>query len=115
MGQRKTFQMFDYDEIKHKIKHIIPTYIGSFKSVQMTLMVPSPFSLIILSSLSTARNREFHLVGFGRSSWREQASSTISAARVDFPHLFQSALHLPNVEGTLSCTPHWMLLSWHQQ
>jgi len=64
----------------------------------MTLMVPSPFSLIILSSLSTARNREFHLVKFGRSSWREQAFSTVSAARVDFPHFFQSALHLPNVE-----------------
>ena len=89
--------MFNYDEI---IKHISSslTYIGTLRSVQMTLMAPSPLSLIILSSLSTARNKEFHLVAFGHSSWREQAYSTVSAASVDLPHLFQSALHLPNVE-----------------
>ena len=90
--------MFNYDEIKQNKTYIILTYIGTFKLVQMPLMAPSPFSFIILSSLSTARNKEFHLVAFGRSSWREQASSTVSAARVDLPHLFQSALHFPNVE-----------------
>lgn len=90
--------MLNYDEIKQNKTYIILTYIGTFKLVQMSLMAPSPFSFIILSSLSTARNKEFHLVAFGHSSWREQASSSVSAARVDLPHFFQRALHLPNAE-----------------
>lgn len=61
-------------------------------------MAPSPLSLMILSSLSTARKKEFHLVTFGLSSWREHTSETVSAACVDRPDLFQRALHLPNVE-----------------
>ena len=77
---------------------LIQTYTGTFRSVQTALMAASPLSFIILSSLSTIMNNEFHWVAFGRSSWMEKESSTASAAIVDFPHLFHSAWHLLNVE-----------------
>lgn len=54
--------------------------MGIFSALQTAAMARSPCSLAILTILSTAKKREFHLVAFGLKSWSLQVSSMISAA-----------------------------------
>lgn len=95
----------------NKIKHIIFTNTGTFNLVQMTMMIPSPFSFIILL---TVKDTKFHLVSFRCSNWREQVSSTVLAARVDIPRLFR-CIQLAKCQtyARLSWTTYCMLLCLH--
>lgn len=74
------------------------TYIGIFSALHTAVMAASPCSLMILTILSMARKREFHLVSFGLKSWSLHFSSIISAAAVDLPLLFHRLQHFEKAE-----------------
>lgn len=61
-----------------------------FKSLQMTVIISSTMSVMIHS-----QEHDTHLVAAGE---RERALSSDFPASVDLLHLFQTALHLTNVE-----------------
>lgn len=110
-----------------KIWKLSGTYMAIFNTLQTAVMALSPCSLTILTILSTARKRKFHLVSFGLKSWSLQFSLIISAAVMDLALLFHRLrkcgveLELATKTSTVDNrfrrwqTQRWCLGSWYSR